>query len=102
VFVLMVPESPKYLFMKNPKSQKAINIMNYISKFNGCKMRISPEGIMDTEGQNKQDAELLQKKSRTSRTSMGSLHHKSKNDGMIKNACRDLGTLFCGKIHRKN
>lgn len=34
LYILIVPESPKWLFM-NDQKEKAIEVLNYISKFNG-------------------------------------------------------------------
>lgn len=59
MFVLMVPESPKFLLMKNPNSQRAIKILNYIAWFNGCKERIQEGAMMDTEQQLRENKDLL-------------------------------------------
>lgn len=48
IFVLMVPESPKYQLMKDPTSTKAIKSLNYISNFNGKKYRIPSDANLDS------------------------------------------------------
>lgn len=47
LFFIAIPESPRYLFMKDPQSLQAIKILNYISWFNGCEKRIPETAMMD-------------------------------------------------------
>jgi len=51
-FALVIPESPKWLFMKKgTNSQDAINILNYIAWFNGSELRVPQDAIFDVMGQ---------------------------------------------------
>lgn len=47
LFFLFIPESPRFLFMKDPQSRQAIKNLNYISWFNGCDKRIPETAMMD-------------------------------------------------------
>lgn len=47
LFLFVVPESPRYLFMKNPQSEEGIKVLNYISWFNGSKKRVPSGSVMD-------------------------------------------------------
>ena len=52
LFSLVIPESPKWLFMKKgTNSREAINILNYIAWFNGCELRVPDDAIFDIVGQ---------------------------------------------------
>ena len=49
--MLIVPESPKWLLMKEGiNSQKAISTLNWIAKFNGTKFRVPKDAIFDVIG----------------------------------------------------
>ena len=47
LFLVIVPESPRYLFMKNPQSEAGIKVLNYISWFNGSRKRVPLGSVMD-------------------------------------------------------
>jgi MFS family permease len=47
IFFFIIPESPKYLFMKDSKSKKAIDNMNFIAWFNGSKFRLPEDAQID-------------------------------------------------------
>jgi high-affinity Fe2+/Pb2+ permease len=47
LFLVLIPESPRYLFMKNPMSKEAIRVLNYIAWFNGSSKRVPEDSIMD-------------------------------------------------------
>ena len=49
LYFLVVPESPRYLFM-NKKSKEAIKVLNYIAWFNFSKLRIPDDAQFDTIG----------------------------------------------------
>jgi len=49
LYFFIVPESPKFLLMNDPTSEKGIDIINYISRFNGKKYQITKGSIMDIE-----------------------------------------------------
>jgi MFS family permease len=52
LFSLVIPESPKWLFMKKgTNSRDAINILNYIAWFNGSELRVPEDAIFDVIGQ---------------------------------------------------
>jgi MFS family permease len=52
LFSLVIPESPKWLFMKfGTNCQEAINILNYIAWFNGSELRVPEDAIFDVLGQ---------------------------------------------------
>ena len=59
IFMFIIPESPRYLFMKDPQSKKAIDILNYIAWFNGSTKRIPYEAVMDNIYQVIQDNNQL-------------------------------------------
>ena len=48
IFIIAIPESPRFLFMSDPSSKRAIGIMNYIAWFNGSDKRIPEDAVMDT------------------------------------------------------
>lgn len=50
LYFLVVPESPRYLFM-NKKAKQAIDVLNYIAWFNFSKLRIPSDAQFDTIGQ---------------------------------------------------
>ena len=62
LYFLIIPESPRWLFMQNSNSREGIIALNYISWFNGSNVRIPEDAIMDKVGQiideNKTMAEL--------------------------------------------
>jgi hypothetical protein len=48
VFIFWIPESPAFLFVKNPKSKEGIKVLNYIAKFNGSPYRFQ-EGTVSVK-----------------------------------------------------
>ena len=51
LYILLIPESPRWEFLKDPRSAKGIEIINYIAAFNGSQFRVPPNAIMDVLGQ---------------------------------------------------
>lgn len=47
LFVIIVPESPRWLMMLDPESQKGRSILNQIAKINGSKFRVPENTVMD-------------------------------------------------------
>jgi hypothetical protein len=43
LFLIIIPESPKFLFMNDPYSKKGIKVLNYISWFNGSTKRFADD-----------------------------------------------------------
>ena len=50
IFLLFIPESPRYIFMKDPTSQQGIRILNYIAWINGSLNRVPEDSIFDQFG----------------------------------------------------
>ena len=52
LMVLLVPESPQWLFIKKgSNSKEAIKALNYIAAFNGSKLRVPEDAFFDLVGQ---------------------------------------------------
>lgn len=52
LFAMIIPESPKWLFMKKGTNcRDAINILNYIAWFNGSPLRVPEDAVFDVIGQ---------------------------------------------------
>lgn len=52
LFALIIPESPKWLFMKKGTNcREAINILNYIAWFNGSELKVPEDAVFDVIGQ---------------------------------------------------
>jgi hypothetical protein len=51
LYLLIVPESPRWEFMLDSNSQEGIKIVNYIAWFNGSKFRVPSTANMDQVGQ---------------------------------------------------
>ena len=47
LFLLLIPESPRWLFMQDASSQEGIKALNFIAWFNGSKFRVPEDAIMD-------------------------------------------------------
>ena len=48
LYLLLVPESPKWLLIKQgPRSKEAIKVLNYIAWFNGSTYRVPPNTEID-------------------------------------------------------
>lgn len=47
LYIVVVPESPRWLLLKDPRSQRGKDILNYIAKFNGSKKRVPDYAVMD-------------------------------------------------------
>lgn len=47
VYVLIIPESPRWLLLRDPASAKGKRVLNYIAWFNGSKRRIPDHAVMD-------------------------------------------------------
>jgi len=50
LFVLFIPESPRYILMKNPNDKEGIRILNFIAWFNGSKFRVPEDACFDQFG----------------------------------------------------
>lgn len=60
IYCFFIPESPRWLFLaKGPNNQEAIAILNWISWFNGKKLRVPKDAIFDTIGQVIEENETL-------------------------------------------
>lgn len=55
LYILVVPESPRWLFLKDPQSAEGKKVLNYIAWFNGSKKKIANDAVMDNIGQLLQD-----------------------------------------------
>ena len=51
LFAVLIPESPKWMLMKEPNSKEAIKTLNYISWFNGSKNRVPDNASLDIVNQ---------------------------------------------------
>jgi hypothetical protein len=45
IYIIWIPESPVYLFLKDPRSKEGIRILNYIAKFNGSSYRFDEDKV---------------------------------------------------------
>ena len=59
LYIALIPESPRYLFMKDPNSQEGIKVLNYIAWFNGSMYRVPNWVTMDIIGQVVQENETI-------------------------------------------
>lgn len=59
IFILVIPETPRWLFSQNPKSLEGIRALNYIAWINGSSERISSNAMLDVVGQVIQDNRAL-------------------------------------------
>jgi MFS family permease len=50
LYFALIPESPRWLFSRDPNSQRGIRNLNYIARFNGSKLRVPENAIMDVVG----------------------------------------------------
>lgn len=50
LYFLVVPESPRWLFL-NGKNEQAIDVLNYISRFNGSSYKLAKGTQLDILGQ---------------------------------------------------
>jgi len=58
LYLAIIPESPKWLFLQDgTKSEKAIQNLNYIAWFNGSEMRVPQNAQFDLIGQVVQEQE---------------------------------------------
>lgn len=55
LYVILIPESPRWLFLKNPHSKEGRDVLNYIAWFNGSKRRLAADALMDNLGQLSKD-----------------------------------------------
>lgn len=67
LYLLFVPESPRWLLMKDPHSKEAIKILNYIAWFNGSKLRVPEDAILDQVGQ------VIEEDNQINKTTVGRL-----------------------------
>ena len=52
LYLLIVPESPRWLFNKyGSNSPRGIEVMNYIARFNGSRKRVPSFAVFDAIGQ---------------------------------------------------
>jgi len=51
LYMLVIPESPRWQFMSDCRSKEGIDNMNYIAWFNGSEFRVPNDAIMDKVGQ---------------------------------------------------
>ena len=65
LFMLFIPESPRHLFMKDPKSKEGIKVLNYIAWFNGSKFRVPDDAEMDNIHQVIKDTNVLNNTAQT-------------------------------------
>ena len=47
MFILIIPESPRFLFMNDPNSKEGIKVLNHISWFNSSEVRIPEDATFD-------------------------------------------------------
>jgi hypothetical protein len=103
IFVCFVPESPRWLLLRDPKSSEGRHVLNYIAWFNGSSRRVSDDAVMDNFGQLIRDKrfhddhqfhEVTSVMSLTLGDSMKYLT-KGKNETTMKMIAKDIRTLFC-------
>jgi hypothetical protein len=46
--ILIIPESPKFLYSKG-KYDKARHALRFMQRFNSCAKKVKPDNIMDTK-----------------------------------------------------
>jgi len=51
LYLIYIPESPRWLFAKDFTSKEGIKILNYIARFNRSDFRIPKNAVMDIVGQ---------------------------------------------------
>ena len=59
LFICFIPESPRYIFMKDPTSKEGIKVLNYIAWLNGSPNRVPQDSIFDQFGQIVKEQELI-------------------------------------------
>jgi hypothetical protein len=64
LFIALVPESPRWLFSNDPKSEEGIYILNYIAFINRSKQRLPDNCMFDVVGQVLKESKFL-KETRT-------------------------------------
>ena len=50
LFIFFIPESPRYIFMKDPTSLQGIKILNRIAWLNGSPYRVPEDSTFDQVG----------------------------------------------------
>lgn len=45
--MIAIPESPRWLLLKDPNSAEGKKVLNYIAWFNGSKRRVPDYAVMD-------------------------------------------------------
>jgi hypothetical protein len=61
LYVLIIPESPIWYFLKDPNSKAGIEILNGIAKINGSVLRIPEDATLDLIGNAIKENETLMK-----------------------------------------
>lgn len=51
LYMVLIPDSPRWLLMRDPNSQEGIKALNFIAWFNGSQYRIPSDAMMDSVGQ---------------------------------------------------
>ena len=97
----MVPESPRWLLMKDPNSREGINSLNYIAWFNSSDFRVPTDATLDTIGQvveenhtiNNTNIALL--KMQLNQTIQKDINAQTKRGGFLQSILKQLKQLFC-------
>lgn len=61
LFLIFIPESPRWLLLRDPNSKQGKDILNYIAKFNGSNKRVPDYAVMDNLDQVINDKEQADK-----------------------------------------